>query len=114
MTFTNAQSFKEVVGILIGYINLIIPLLVALAVLLILYSGFRYVLKAADSHAKGGERDAMLWGLIALFIIMSVWGILRIMCNSVFGSPSCNNSFSSTSVPGGGSRGGPIQIVPHL
>ncbi len=78
-----------VVSYIIGIINLIIPVLTLLVLVLFLYSVFRYVVKAQESHGKGAEKEAILWGLVALFVLVSVWGILRIMCVTLFNNSSC-------------------------
>lgn len=95
MTLTRSSTFADLVGILIGYINLILPVLTALALVLVMYSAYRYVLKSGDSHGKGAERQAIMWGLIALFMIVSVWGLLRFMCGTFLNNPSCNTSTRS-------------------
>ncbi len=63
-----------------------------LALVLFLYSGLQYVLKANDSHGKGPEREALMWGVIALFVLVSVWGLIRIMCGTFLGNSSCSTS----------------------
>jgi uncharacterized membrane-anchored protein len=95
MTITNSSTFADLVGILIGYINLILPVLTALALVLVVYSAYRYVLKAGDSHGKGSERQAIVWGLIALFVIVSVWGLVRFMCGTFLNNSSCNTTAQS-------------------
>ncbi|TSC69601.1 MAG: Uncharacterized protein G01um101456_88 [Parcubacteria group bacterium Gr01-1014_56] len=86
---SRSSSLGDVVGYVIGIIDMVIPVLVALALVLILYSSVRYVIKAQESHGKGAEREAIMWGLIALFVIVSVWGILRLMCSTLFDNTSC-------------------------
>jgi len=76
---STGSSFKDVVTFLIGLINLTIPVLTALALLIFLWAGVRYIYKAEETAGKGPEREALLWGLIALFVIFSIWGILRIL-----------------------------------
>lgn len=102
-TLSDASSFKDVVAFVIGYINLIIPLLAAAALVLFLWSGVQYILKAGESHGKGPEREALLWGIIALFVLFSVWGILRLVCSTLIGTSSCRTSASN---------GTPVDIRP--
>ncbi len=92
MTLTEHSKLTDVVGFVIGIINIIIPVLVILALVLLMYSALRYVLKAQESKGKGPERDAIVWGLLSLFVIVSVWGILRIMCTTLFNNSSCTNN----------------------
>lgn len=100
MTLSNSSSLSDVVGFVIGFINILIPLLTLLALVLLLYSALRYVLKAQESKGKSGEREAIMWGIIALFVIVSVWGILRIMCSTLLNNSSCNSSSGSAELIG--------------
>jgi hypothetical protein len=91
MTFpsNNGTTFADVVGFVVGIINLIMPVLAAAALVIFLYSCFRYIVKSGESKGKGTERSAIVWGLVSLFVIVSVWGIVRIMCNTLLGDYSC-------------------------
>ncbi len=99
---SNHSSLAGVVSFIIGIINSIIPVLVVLALVLFMYSGLRYVLKASESHGKGAERSAMMWGIVALFVIISVWGLLRIMCATLLNNPSCSVNGQSSQILNGG------------
>jgi len=96
MGLSENSGLYSVVEYVIGIINMIIPVLILLVLLLLLYAAFRYVLKAGESQGKGAEREAIIWGLISLFVIVSVWGILRIMCSTVIGNSSCSTGVSRT------------------
>jgi hypothetical protein len=43
---------------------------------------------------------------VALFVVMSVWGILRFTCDTLLGSSSCSSGNA------GGATGAPLNIVP--
>lgn len=76
---SHSSSLKDVVSWTIGIINQIIPVLTVLALALFMWAVVRYILKAEESHGKGEERTALLWGIIALFVLFSVWGIVKIL-----------------------------------
>lgn len=107
MTLTKASSLKDVVAFVIGYIDLIIPVLLALALVLFMWSGVQYIRKSGESHGKGAEREALLWGVVALFVLFSVWGILRIVCTTLIGTASCQTGTSA-----GEEVGAPLNILP--
>jgi uncharacterized membrane-anchored protein len=89
MNLSNSSGLADVVAWVIGIINTIIPVLMVLALVFFLYSALQYVLKAQESKGNS-QREALLWGLVALFVLVSVWGLVRIMCSTLFGSASCN------------------------
>jgi hypothetical protein len=108
---SSANSLKTLVQWIIGFFDPLIILLTSIALVLFLYSGVRYVYKAAASKDKRAERDALLWGGIALFVLVSVWGILRIACSTLLGSDSCGNGIYGPPQPTE-QIGNPINILP--
>lgn len=64
-------------------LNPLITLLFALALLVFLYGVFEYV-KGGDSEdsRKQGTRH-MFWGVFGLFIMISAFGLVNIIANSV-------------------------------
>jgi len=76
------------VGMLIGIIDKIIPMLVMLALVFFLWGCVKFIMSAGEANTQA--RSAIVWGLIALFVITSVWGILRVACLTLLHSPSCS------------------------
>ncbi len=81
-------SFADIVAYVIGILNSIVFVLASLALLLFLWGVFKYVYTAGAKK----NRKAMLWGLIALFVLFSIWGILRLACDSLLAGSSCGSS----------------------
>ena len=99
---SHSSSLADVVSYIIGIINTIIPILTTLALVIFLWSGVRYIMTAQETKGKGPEREALLWGLVALFVLFSVWGILGILQNTLLG----------TSRTSGQATGAPLNIIP--
>ncbi len=76
------SNFPELVGLFIFYINLIIPLIIALAVLGFFWGVAQYILASKDTSKIQDARKMILWSLIAIFVMTSVWGILRVLANT--------------------------------
>jgi hypothetical protein len=60
------------------FINTLIPILIALAVVYFMWGVIQYAI-AKDEEAKTGGRDAMIWGLVALLVLTSMWGLVNIL-----------------------------------
>jgi len=91
MGFLNGQSsIYSAVQSLLGLMNMLIGVLAALALVVFFIGLVRYIRDAADAkgHAEGRER--IIWSLIALFILFSLWGILALMSITFFGSSNLN------------------------
>lgn len=80
-------SFASIVAELIKIINQVIPVLGALALVLFMVGVVRYIRSGNEKK----NRDEIMWSLVALFVLFSIWGILRILTNT-FVTPSGANS----------------------
>jgi di/tricarboxylate transporter len=68
-------------------INPIILLLFAVAVLVFLYGVFLYVKDSDSEDGRAIGRKHIIWGIFGMFIMISVFGILNIVMNSIGVSP---------------------------
>jgi bacteriorhodopsin len=62
--------------------NLIIGLAISLAVLWIIVSVVRYLIATNDPEKRAEGGKAIFYGVIGLFVILSIWGIVAILRNS--------------------------------
>ncbi|OHA91952.1 MAG: hypothetical protein A2723_00400 [Candidatus Zambryskibacteria bacterium RIFCSPHIGHO2_01_FULL_52_18] len=57
---------------------LLVPLVASLALLAFFWGLAKFIYNVSgDEKAVGEGKNLMKWGLIALFVMVSVWGILR-------------------------------------
>lgn len=64
----------------------IMPLLVGLAILAFLYNIIYYIAKSDNEKERAGFRNYMINALIALFILVSMWGIIGIGTKTIMGT----------------------------
>ena len=86
-------DFKSLVGVFFELIQLAIPVVASLALFSFFLGLVKFIKSAGEGEIKEG-RDLMVWGTIALFVMFSIWGILRFAHNdadlggaSTFGLP---------------------------
>lgn len=61
--------------------NLVIEIAISLAVIWIIINVIKYLIAGGeDQRAAGGK--AILFGVIGLFVILSIWGLVAILTNS--------------------------------
>lgn len=70
-----------------GLVARVIPILIGLALLAFLWGLLRYLFTQNKEDAKG----FMIWGIIMLFVMTSVWGLVTILRDTVLGSGSNTN-----------------------
>jgi len=88
----------------------VIYILVALAVIFIVYNVVFYLIKPNDSAERTTAGLNILWGIVGLFIIVSIWGLVNIFTNSVATVPTDENLPNLGMNPGVG--GIPANAVP--
>ncbi|MCX6820158.1 MAG: hypothetical protein NT019_02670 [Candidatus Adlerbacteria bacterium] len=80
MQFTpTTTSFKDLVNIIISYINLIVPIVGGLAIIFFFVGLVRYIYYAGDAKGRTAGRDNIIWGLVAMFVIFTLSGILQLL-----------------------------------
>lgn len=84
-TITNVNSLSSR---LLGIGNIIIYILVALAVLFIVYNVVIYLIKGNEPDAKKTAGLNVLWGIIGLFVIVSIWGLVNILTGTFATTPT--------------------------
>jgi hypothetical protein len=63
--------------------NLIVGLAISFAVLWIIISVVRYLIAGSNNEdARKEGRNAIIWGVVGLFLILSIWGLVAILKNS--------------------------------
>lgn len=78
------QSIKSIIYRLIDLITAALPVLMALAFLYFLWGGARVILSAGDEKSRASGKATLLWGGIALFVMVTVWGLVSIIVGTFF------------------------------
>ena len=73
-TLFNLESLVRSIGRLI---NLALPIVVAIALLSFFWGLVKFIFAASDESKQAEGRRLMIWGLVGLFVMVSVWGLVR-------------------------------------
>lgn len=68
---------NQIVTTLSTIVNGLIPVVFGAALLFFFYGLARYILGGAEDKEKG--RNLMIWGVVALFVMASIWGLVRLL-----------------------------------
>ncbi len=63
-------------------VSLATGILAALALLVFFWGLVKYIAKADDEKAKEAGKNTMVWGVIGLFVMFSVFGIVKFLQDS--------------------------------
>lgn len=77
--FEAGQNFKEVVWYLLGLIYSIIPILFILAFLFFFWGLSKFILSSGNSAEIQNGRTYMLWGILALFVLLTFRAIIGLV-----------------------------------
>lgn len=79
VAFAAEGDVYTILGTLQGIVNAIIPFIIGLAVLVFIYGVFNFVTSAGDEEARAGAKQLIIWGVIGIFVMVSVWGLVNIL-----------------------------------
>lgn len=91
----NTSGLLNLVNKFQELIAAVIPVLIGLALLAFLWGVLMYLF----GKDKDGARDFMIWGIIALFVMTSVWGLVSILRSTILPGGSANNQLRSGDIP---------------
>lgn len=60
----------------------VIPLIFVLAFMLFIWGVVQYVINDTEEAKREKGKQFMLWGIIALFVMFSVWGLVAVLGNT--------------------------------
>lgn len=103
LLFAQASNLQGVFTIFGTIIGTIIPVIVALALLYFFWGLAKFILNADNEQARSDGKQIMVWGIIALFVIVSVWGLVAVLNRTFVNSRSAPDIESL--VPGGSGGG---------
>ncbi len=85
--FSQSQgTIGGIMATLVGILNFLIPALITLGIVYFIWAVISYVI-AGDEEKKKEGRTHMIYGIIGLFVIVSVWGLVTVLANT-FGTTS--------------------------
>ena len=77
-------NFEGLIDIFINLITATIPVIISLALLYFFWGLAQFILNTGGGKEQEEAKNVMLWGIIALFVMVSVWGLVRVL-QSTFG-----------------------------
>lgn len=97
-------TIGDLIGVFTSIINGLMPFIVALAVLYFIWGVFQFVAAAGDEEARSSGRDKMIYGIIGIFVMVSVWGLVNLL-KGTFGVTNTIIDTTQNDVPTGTSLG---------
>lgn len=100
IAFAQFSDFEEALATITGWINLIIPFLLLLATLYFFWGLTKFILKAGNEEAQGEAKQIMIWGVVAVFVMVSFWGLVGFLSSTFDTSGSTINVITPPDITG--------------
>ena len=71
-----AATFASAIGTFLAALRPLPPVLIGFAVVYFFWGAVRFINSAGDEAKRREGKEGMLWGLIALFVIIAVWSLV--------------------------------------
>jgi uncharacterized membrane protein len=80
------MNYASIIGKLVEFLDeTIVPILIGLTVVYFLYGVMKFVKSAGDQKARDEAKNTIMYGLIGLAVMVTVWGLVAIIANSLTG-----------------------------
>lgn len=76
-----AVTFQDTLVLVNGILNSFIPIFITIALLAFFWGIARYLMGDAGKNKDEGIK-LMIWSIVALFVMVSVWGLIRLLQNT--------------------------------
>lgn len=68
--------------LVVRYLNLAIQFFTVAAVAFVIWNGFKFVMSAGDEEKRGEARSGIIYGLIGIAVMLSVYGLVNLITSS--------------------------------
>ena len=82
LVWAQITDFKSLVNKIIDNINYLVVLVIGLAVFVFIWGIFKYFVAGADEKKVEEAKNVLLFGLLGIFIMFSIWGLVNIVINT--------------------------------
>ena len=81
-TLASAATLKDTLVLISQFLNAVIGLFITLAIVVFFWGLIKYL---AEKGAEGSSEGLkiMFWGVLAIFVMVSIWGIIRLLQNTL-------------------------------
>ena len=84
---TTISNVDNIIATIRSLISQALPIIIALAVLVLMYGILKFIMSAGEEEKREEGKKFMLWGIIGLAVMVSIWGLVNILITSASLSP---------------------------
>lgn len=88
--FAALEGVKGLLNAFRGILDSLIPVIFGLALIFFFWGTAQFILNAGNEKLREDGKKRMLWGFIAIFVFVSIYGILKFVGDTIGISPSAS------------------------
>lgn len=74
-----AAGAQDILKTVSDLLNMAVPIILTLAIIYFMWGLLQYILNSSDSTKQGAARNQMIYGIIAIAVMVSIWGLVGII-----------------------------------
>jgi hypothetical protein len=82
------RTFSELAGTIVTLINGAVGVLIVAGLVIYFWGISRNIVNFGGTESKAHIKNYFIWGIVVLFVMVSIWGIVEIIQNSLFAGSS--------------------------
>lgn len=79
------KTFGDVICVFVDLITTAIPVVAGLALVVFFWGLAKLILNAGNETGREEGKLIMKWGIVALFVLVSIWGLVAFIAGDIFG-----------------------------
>ena len=84
------MTFAQLINKILGVASPVLPIVITLIGIMFIWGMAKFILSSGDAEAHKKGRDFMVWSIIAIFVAVSVWGIVALVRGTFFNTGDLN------------------------
>ena len=76
------MNIESIIVVMRNIVGAALPVVIALAVILFFWGLAMFILHSGDETKRSEGRQIMIWGIITLFVMISVWGLVAVIATT--------------------------------
>lgn len=77
------ENLTDLFDLVTSLMNSAIPLIFGLAFLYFIWGLVKYVYAGGDEKARKEGTNMIIWGVVIIFVMLSVWGLVNVLKNTL-------------------------------